>query len=157
MWEMVTDIQPPTILLPDYQSLLYRPESIFSRLQNDEELHICYPVIEKLTHLAHMTNNFYSNLAIRALSKIEEFREHPKVVVQSEEESFLVYDFDHSINEASNYEDKMLANFWFLMWTGGKLVKLVAIDEALKERALERGVDIFRIQDLNGIDPPMER
>ena len=156
MWEMVTDIQPPTILLPDYQSLLYRPESIFSRLQNDEELHICYPVIEKLTHLAHMINNFYSDLAIRALSKIEEFREHPKVVIQSEEEFFLVYDFDSSVNEASNFEDKIIVNYWLLMWTGGKLVKLVAIEDALKRRASHEGVELFDIQDLDGANPPME-
>ena len=112
IWEMGREIPPQTIILPDYQSLLYRPESIFARLQNNEELHVCYPVIEKLVHLAQMTNNFVTNLANRALAKIEEFREHPKVVIQSEAESYLIYDFDHSVNEASNFEDKIVANFW---------------------------------------------
>ena len=155
---MVQEIPPPTILLLDYQSLLFRPESIFARLQNDEELHICHTVIETLTNLVQTRDIYLANLARRALAKIEELKEHPKVVLQSEEQAGLVHAFDHSVNEASNFEDKMLANFWFLMWTGGKLVKLVAIDEALKERALEEGVDIFRIQDTNpGTDPPMER
>ena len=85
------------------------------------------------------------------------FQEDLKVVIQSEEESTLIYDFDHSVNEASNFEDKIKANFWFLMWTGGKLVKLVAIDEALKVKALEEGVDIYDIHDLDGAEPPMER
>ena len=154
---MVQEIPPPTILLPDYQSLLFRPESIFARLHNNEEIHICYPVLEKLTNLVQLTNDFLANLAIRALAKIEEFREHPKVVIQSEEESLLLYDFDISVNEDSNFEDKIIANFWLLMWTGGKLVKLVAIDEGLKTRASEEDVDLFDIQDLDGSDPPMER
>ena len=154
---MVQEIPPPTILLPDYQSLLFRPESIFARLHNNEEIHICHPVLEKLTHLVQLTNDFLANLAIRALAKIEEFREHPKVVIQSEEESLLIYDFDSSVNEDSNFEDKIIANFWLLMWTGGKLVKLVAIDEGLKTRASEEGVDLFDNQDLDGSNPPMER
>ena len=154
---MVQEIPPPTILLPDYQSLLFRPESIFARLQNNEELHICYVVIEKLAVLAQMTDDFLANLAIRALSKIEEFREHPKVVIQSEEEFFLVYDFDSSVNEASNFEDKIIANYWLLMWTGGKLVKLVAIEDALKRRASHEGVELFDIQDLDCANPPIER
>ena len=154
---MVQEIPPPTILLPDYQSLLFRPESIFARLHNNEEIHICYPVLEKLTNLVQLTNDFLANLAIRALAKIEEFREHPKVVIQSEEESLLIYDFDSSVNEDSNFEDKIIANFWLLMWTGGKLVKLVAIDEGLKTRASEEGVDLFDNQGLDGSDPPMER
>ena len=70
---MVQEIPPPTILLPDYQSLLFRPESIFARLQNNEELHICHPVIEKLVVLDQMTDDFLANLAIRALPKIEKF------------------------------------------------------------------------------------
>ena len=154
---MVQEIPPPTILLPDYQSLLFRPESIFARLQNNEELHICYVVIEKLKVLAQMTDDFLANLAIRALSKIEEFREHPKVVIQSEEEFFLVYDFDSSVNEASNFEDKIIVNYWLLMWTGGKLVKLVAIEDALKRRASHEGVELLDIQDLYGANPPIER
>ena len=157
IWDMVQEIPPPTILLPDYQSLLFRPESIFARLHNNEEIHICYPVVMELTNLAQMTNNFGANLAIRALAKIEEFREHPKVVIQSGEESLLIYDFDSSVNEDSDFEDKIIANFWLLMWTGGKLVKLVVIDEGLKTRASEEGLDLFDIQDLDGSNPPMER
>ena len=42
------------------------------------------------------------------------------------------------------------------MWTGGKLVKLVAIEDALKRRASHEGVELFDIQDLDGADPPME-
>ena len=43
------------------------------------------------------------------------------------------------------------------MWTGGKLVKLVAIEDALKRRASHEGVELLDIQDLYGANPPIER
>ena len=149
---MVQEIPPPTILLLDYQSLLFRPESIFARLQNDEELHICHTVIETLTNLVQKRDIYLENLARRALVKIEELKEHPKVVIQSEEQADLVYAFNHSVNEASNFEDKIIANFWFLLWTGGKPVKLVTLDGVIRSRAAREGVDLFDIQDLVGVE-----
>ena len=84
--------------------------------------------------------------------KIEELKEHPKVVIQSEEQAGLVYTFNHSVNEASNFEDKIIANFWFLLWTGGKPVKLVTLDGVIRSRAAREGVVLFDIQDLVGVE-----